>query len=135
MSNVTEHFIGIDPFIEHESAIEMQKDGKLFLSVYHECKLQKLTYQGKTLVLELKKVVDGYNNPSSPKLGDEIQLRFENASITGMHGEDEGNFEDINDLTLNSVRSTSPYLLLSITVAAINFTLECDKVALETVSK
>jgi len=119
-------FEGFDPLPLNENGFELFKDGQIYLSLYHHCRLNHFAFEsGKGLVLELTKV---YDSKCGPRLGSKNFLTFVDAEILQIDCQDEGNFEDVNELTLMKVAKDR--VKVDLMISAMTFTISCRKIVL-----
>lgn len=121
-----DRYIGFDQLTLNQNGFELFKDGKPFLSLYHDCELIGLKYEGQTMSLKLSKTHDsGYG----PRQGSHPVLRFTNAVVESVTLSDtNGNFEDINELT--PLEQGDDCLKIKISVGSMNFVLTVSAVEL-----
>lgn len=120
-------FEGFDPLPLDQNGFELFLSGKPYLSLYHDGRLDDFQYSAeRSLVLNLTKVHDsGYG----PENGAKLRLEFHDAVVSHIECFGEGNFEDVNELTLLS--RSADHVTLRVVIGAMSLTLKTSKVSLE----
>lgn len=118
-------FDEFDRLIQNENNIELLKNGKLYLSLYHECSVRKLSLE-KNLEITLQKVEDIYQNPKSPLKNSHITMIFFNVKLHSLQATDQGNFEDFEELVL--IKEMNGRQSYNIVAANLRLNFECDSI-------
>lgn len=116
-------FIGFDQPKLNESYIEVQKDGKNYLSFYHECNIIEKRVLDDSIVVKLKKIYAGHK--VSGEIGTIYTLTF-----TGVGSLRRAPCEDYSEEDLWEFEATSPTpsIILGAGSEVLNF--DCDRVIL-----
>lgn len=121
-------YIGFDRLPLNENGFELFRDGKPYLSLYHDCELIEFhLIEGGDFNLKLRKVTDSSNGIMK---GSVSQLVLKNSSVIAVNGNGDGNLEDVNDLTL--LEEMSSYLKIRLTIGSIDMVLKTSQIVLTT---
>jgi hypothetical protein len=113
------YFYGFDELPLNENGFELQKNGKPYLSLYHDCELESFEYKHGKFILNLRKVYDSGHGPS---FDSKHQLVITDAKIQLIDGDDSGNLEDVTDLTLLGINGNILNLSISIGEMTVEMT-------------
>lgn len=117
-------YVGFDAPTIGENGFELFKGGKPYLSLYHDCRLTSLEFENGKFILTLEKV---HNSGYGPPTGSVARLIFSEAKIVRVEAEGEGNFEDVNELT---VLGQGSILRVKVSIGPMNFILQTKKLEL-----
>lgn len=123
---MSKYFDGFDDLKVGVNGFELFKDGRPYLSLYHDCKLLGFEYvPGSNFTLFLQKVHDsGYG----PEFHSSFSLILDNAQVNALRSNGEGNFEDVNGLALDRIEQDILYL--DITIGALVLSLSGTRLSL-----
>lgn len=116
-------FDEFDKLIQNENNIELLKNSKLYLSVYHECSVRKLSLE-KNLEITLQKVEDIYQNLKSPAKNSFVVMTFFNVKLHSLQTTNQGNFEDFEELIF--VKEMNGRQTYNVVAANLMVNFECD---------
>ena len=142
IASVSEHQVAFFYFLDYlflfglqkatrknENFFELFKDGKPYLSLYHDCKVTRAEFsEGNSFNVYLEKVHDsGYG----PELGSRISLSFEAAGVKSVNINQDGNFEDVDEIVyLDDAEET---IEIKLVVSGVEFGINCSRVVLDLV--
>lgn len=120
-------YIGLDPI----ESVELYNKGKLYISLYHECKLDKIIYDG-NLQLSFRKTYSAYKGEHTPKMNQRMELIFYEADIDEYETFSERNYEDISDLkSISHEQNSDEKVNFYLEAACASFWFKASKVELK----
>lgn len=120
-------FIGFDQPAQNENFFELARDGKPYVSLYHDCRVTELVYpEDGNFVIYLNKVHDSGHGPS---VGSNLKFVLTHADITSVRATMDGNFEDVEEVVWLGEEADKQ--LVNIVVSGVQFSILCTQVILD----